>query len=121
MISKTNQLVAKPSTNTKEKIMNTYNITLENGTLKVGFGAPAQNDQIVKDAKERLDEMVANNELAGGEVIRVNGPASLPVAMVLAHALGHLYQAIACFDPKLAKYVVAIAHGDRYNVGDLVE
>jgi CRISPR-associated protein Csx3 len=61
------------------------------------------------------------NELAGGEVIRVNGPASLPVAMVLAHKLAHLYQAVACFDPKLGKYVVAIAHGDKYAVGDLVE
>jgi CRISPR-associated protein Csx3 len=115
-----NNPLATPA-QTKEKVMKTYSITLENGILKVGFGAPAQNDQIVKDAKTRLEEMVNNGEIVGGEVIRVNGPASLPVAMVLAHALGHLYQAIACFDPKLAKYVVAIAHGDKYNVGDLVE
>jgi len=102
--------------------MSTYNITIEaGGIMKVGFGAPAQNDQIVKDAQERLEEMVAAGELPGGEAIRVNGPASLPVAMVVAHTVGHLYGAVACFDPKLAKYVVAIAHGDKYQVGDLID
>lgn len=101
--------------------MGSYNITLNEGALKVGFGEPAQNDQIVKDAEGRLDEMVAAGELPGGEVIRVNGPASLPVAMVLAHKLAHLYQAVACFDPKLSKYVVAIAHGGNYAVGDLID
>ena len=101
--------------------MSTYNIALDGSMLKIGFGMPAQNDQIVKGAEARLSEMTANGELVGGEVIRVNGPASLPVAMVLAHKLGHLYQAVACFDPKIGKYVVAIAHGDKYAVGDLVE
>lgn len=102
--------------------MTTYEISLEDGNvLKIGFGEPAQNDQIVKDAQMRLDEMVKSEELAGGSLIKINGPASLPVAMVLAHALGHLYGAIACLDPKLSKYVVAIAHGGDYQVGDLVE
>ena len=101
--------------------MTAYNIALTDGVLKVGFGAPAQNDQIVKDAETRLDEMISTGELKGGDVIRVNGPASLPVAMVLAHKLAHLYQAVACFDPKLSRYVVAIAHGDKYAVGDLVD
>ncbi|MDD4476574.1 MAG: CRISPR-associated protein Csx3 [Patescibacteria group bacterium] len=100
--------------------MSTYNIVLTEGTLKIGFGSPAQNDQIVKDAEARLDEMAKLGEL-GGEVIRINGPASLPVAMVLAHKLAHRYQAVACFDPKLSKYVVAIAHGDKYTVGDLID
>jgi CRISPR-associated protein Csx3 len=105
----------------KEIKMNAYKIEKSGDVLKVGFGSPAQNDQIVKDAEARLDEMVNSGELAGGEVIRVSGPASLPVAMVLAHKLAHLYQAVACFDPKLSKYVVAIVHGDKYAVGDLVE
>lgn len=105
----------------KKGKMSTYNITLVDGVLKVGFGTPAQNDQIVKDAATRLDEIVKSEELAGGEVIRVNGPATLPVAMVLAHKLAHLYQAVACFDPKLSKYVVTIAHGEKYTIGDLIE
>ena len=54
-------------------------------------------------------------------MIRVNGPASLPVAMVLCHKLAHRYQAVACFDPKLSKYVVAISHGGKYAVGDLLD
>jgi CRISPR-associated protein Csx3 len=100
----------------------TYNISLESdGVLRIGFGQPAQNDQIVKDAPTRLAEMIKSEAIVGGEVIRVNGPASLPVAMTLAHSLGHLYQAVACYDPKLSRYVVAIAHGDKYKVGDLIE
>lgn len=101
--------------------MSTFNIALINGVLKIGFGDPAQNDQIVKDASDRLGEMVASGELAGGEILRVNGPASLPVAMLIAHAVGHIYGAIACFDPKMAKYVVAISHNPAYSLGDLVD
>jgi len=101
--------------------MTTYNTSVVDGILKIGFGAPAQNDQIVKDTESGLDSLISSGALGGGEVIRVNGPASLPVAMVLAHKLAHLYQAVACFDPKLSKYVVAIAHGDKYAVGDLLD
>jgi CRISPR-associated protein Csx3 len=101
--------------------MAAYKIEIVGGILKVGFGQPAQNDQIVKDAETRLDEMIANGELAGGKVLRVNGPASLPVAMVIAHSVGHLYGAIACFDPKLSKYVVAISHSPTYFVGELID
>lgn len=101
--------------------MTTYNINLTDGVLKVGFGQPAQNDQIVRDAEKRCDEMIANGELAGGDVIRVNGPASLPVAMVLCHKVAHLYGAVACFDPKLSKYVVAVSHNPSYTIGDLVD
>jgi CRISPR-associated protein Csx3 len=102
--------------------MSTYNITInDNGVLRVGFGNPAQNDQIVKDATKRLDEMIAASEITGGEVVRINGPASLPVAMALTHKLAHMYQAVACFDPKLGRYVVSVAHGDRFSVGDLIE
>jgi len=100
----------------------TYIITMQNeNTIKVGFGIPAENNHIVKDAKMILDAMVKSGELVGGEIIRINGPATLPVAMVIAHALGHLYGAVACFDPKLGRYVVSIAHGETYKVGDLIE
>lgn len=99
----------------------TFKIAFENGVLRVGFGSPAQNDQIVKDAKERLDEMVANGELAGGKIIKVNGPASLPAMMVITHAVMHTFGAVAMFDPKLGKYVVAISHDPDFAVGDLVD
>lgn len=119
--------------------MNTYKVsaekTITNGTeatlFRVGFGDPAQNDQIVRDAESRMTEVLAASaekpESADdmgpanyGELALVNGPASLPVAMVLAHKLGHLFGAVACFDPKLGKYVVSIAHGGKYTVGQLI-
>jgi CRISPR-associated protein Csx3 len=90
-------------------------------TIRVGFGVQDQNDKIVKDATAILETMVENGELPGGEIMKINGPASIPVALVIAHALGHLYGAVAFFDPKLRKYVVSIAHGGRYQVGDLVD
>lgn len=102
-----------------------YSITLlSSGVLKIGFvpNTSADNNVLVLEARERLDEMIASGELAGGEIIRVNGPASLPVAMVVCHKLAHLYGAVACFDPKLATpYVVAVAHGGKYAVGDLID
>ncbi len=102
--------------------MSTYNINLETeSVLRVGFGDPGQNDRIVKDVANRLDEMIKSGELSGGEILRINGPASLSVAMVLAHGLSHLYQALACYDPRLDKYVVAIAHGDKYKIGELID
>jgi len=102
--------------------MGAYSIILEKeNTLRVNFGDPAQNDQIVKDAAHCLDALVKSGKITGGEIIRVTGPASVPVAMVLAHGLSHLYQAVACYDPKLSKYVVAIAHGNKYGVGDLID
>ena len=84
--------------------------------FKVGFGEPAQNDVIVRAAEDRLAELA---EL-GGELALINGPASLPVAVVLAHHLVHRYAAVGVFDPKMAAYVVAAAHGGRYSVGDLI-
>lgn len=102
--------------------MAAYNISLDAfGVLRISFGDPSQNDQIVKDADARLKEMIRLGEVSGGKLMKINGPASLPVGMVLAHGLSHLYQAIACYDPKLSKYVVAIAHGSEYRVGDLID
>jgi len=100
--------------------MASYKINIEGNLLRIGFDEPAQNDEIVVDATQQLTKLVDDGVLAGGEILRINGPASLPVAMAIAHAVGHLYQAVACFDPKLSKYVVSIAHGDKYSVGELV-
>ncbi len=95
----------------------TYAACLEGDVLKIGFGVPAQNDQIVKDAVAAVKEL----SLQGGKVIKLNGPASLPVAIAIAHEVGHLYGAVAAFDPKLAKYVVAISHDPSLKVGDLID
>ena len=92
----------------------------EKNLLEIGFGDPAQNDAIVLSAKEQLENLISGNDISGGEVIRINGPCSVPVAMMLARGLAHLYQAVACFDPKQSAYLVVIAHGDKYKVGDWI-
>ncbi len=102
----------------------TYIITRDDeGVLHVAFGVPSANDQIVKDAVARLDAMTTAGELSGGGLLKINGPASLPVAMVLGHKLSHLFEAIACFDPKLNKYVVTISHSPNpnYAIGNLID
>lgn len=100
----------------------TYTVQKQNsedsGTvhLKVGFGEPASNERIVKDAMKALEE--AN--LLGGRLVLVNGPASLPVACVLAHYLAHRFGAVAVYDPKLGSYVVSITHDPEYPLGALI-
>lgn len=102
--------------------MATYNISLGDGNvLRVGFGHPAQNDVIVRDAVARLEAMTESGELTGGPLIKINGPASLPVAVAIAHAIAHLYEVVGVFDPKLGKYVVAVSHSPAYRPGDLIE
>ena len=96
----------------------TYSVVLEGGdTLKLSFGAQAQNDVIVRDAVAAVKAL----NLTGGKLIKLNGPASLPVACAIAHEVGHLYGAVACFDPKLTKYVVAVSHDPEFTLGDLID
>lgn len=100
--------------------MTSYTIALDDDILKVGFADPAQNDQIVRDAAARLDELLSSGSLVGGKLLKINGPASIPVAFVIAHKLAHLYGTIAVYDPKLASYVVCITHDPAYKLGELI-
>jgi CRISPR-associated protein Csx3 len=100
--------------------MSAFNIVRTDNVLRIGFGAPASNDQIVKDAVTRLSEMDANNELSGGGVILLNGPASLPVACAIAHAIAHRFSAVGVFDPKLNGYVVAVTHDPAVELGSII-
>jgi len=96
----------------------TYCVVLEgDDVMKVSFGAPAQNDDIVRDAVAGVKAL----NLQGGKLLKINGPASLPVAIAIGHEVSHLYGAIGVFDPKLGKYVVAVSHDAEYKVGDLIQ
>lgn len=95
----------------------TANVTKDTTVLTLSFGAPAQNDVIVKDAVAAIRSL----GLQGGKVVKLNGPASLPVAIAIAHEVAHIYGAVAAFDPKLAKYVVAVSHDPEFSVGDLID
>ncbi len=106
--------------------MTTYRMTIEPTTdgllLRGKFGDPAQNDAIVRDADAQLAALIAAGELPGGKLLRINGPMSMPVAFAIAHRVGHLYGAIAVYDPKLGgKYVVSICHDPDYVVGMLLD
>lgn len=85
--------------------------------VQLAFGQPANNDQLVPAAILAIQSL----PLTGGRGILFNGPASLPVALALGHAVAHLYQFVAWFDPKLARYVVAISHTPDVRPGDLLE
>ena len=86
--------------------------------LKVGFNPaePANNDRLVPDALQALAEA----GVPQGVPVIINGPASLPVAMALSHALAHTQPFIAGFDPKMGGYVVCVAHGDGPKAGDFI-
>jgi len=84
--------------------------------IDLKFGDPANNDQLVPAAIEALSSL----QLPGGRGILFNGAASLPIAMALAHGVAHLYQFVACFDPKIGKYVVSISHTPGIRPGDLL-
>lgn len=102
--------------------MSTYNIVRESTEtgavlLRVGFGDPAANDRIVNDASAAL---AALGEM-GGKLCLITGPASMPVAFVLAHGLCHRFGAVAVFDPKLSGYVVAVSHDPDHQVGSIIK
>ncbi|WP_243147104.1 CRISPR-associated protein Csx3 [Scytonema sp. UIC 10036] len=101
--------------------MTTYKMELKDEILRVNFGEAAQNDRIVQDTNARLEEMIDSGELIGGPLLKVNGPASIPVAFAIAHKVAHLYGAVGCFDPKLGKYVICITHNPAYKLGDLID
>jgi CRISPR-associated protein Csx3 len=90
-------------------------MNFDDNVLNVGFGEPASNDQIVRYVAENAPN------IAGVELLKINGPASLPVAAVIVHKYAHTVGAIAVYDPKLNKYVVAVSHSPNYKVGDLVD
>jgi CRISPR-associated protein Csx3 len=84
--------------------------------LVIGFGTPAQTPQIVQDAIAAIKDL----KLVGGSLLRVNGPTALPVAFAIAHEVGHLYGAIAVYDPKITGYVVCISHDPNYPIGSVI-
>ena len=88
--------------------------------LRVSFGAPAANDAIVRSAHTRLVQMDQAGDLDGGGILGITGPASMPVVVTIAHAVLHRFTAIAVFDPKLDRYVVAASHHPDIRVGHLL-
>lgn len=103
--------------------MTSYNIEIENDILQVRFDRDRHftGDRIVRDAEQRLEELIDSGALTGGTLLKINGSMSLPVCYTIAHKLGHLYNAIAVFDPRLKSYVVVISTNPKYQLGDRID
>ncbi len=103
----------------------TYSVKVEPNEgfdlLRVAFCGSAQNDEHVHSAVEQIDELVESGKLGGGKMVKINGPASLPVAVALAHGVSHIYEYVGVYDPKLDQYVVSVSHGTAYAPGDLID
>ncbi|MDJ0798939.1 MAG: CRISPR-associated protein Csx3 [Calothrix sp. MO_167.B12] len=107
--------------------MSTYHIEFDGDILQVGFGETlATGDKIAHDAAVRLDHAIASGEIPGGELIKINGRASVLVSQVLGYKLGQIYSAIAFFDPKIGnkgldRYVVTVSNNPKYKIGDILD
>jgi CRISPR-associated protein Csx3 len=98
--------------------MTTFKIELISNVLKIGFNPekPATNDVLVKDALAEISKI----DVSGLPLLKISGPASLPVSMVIAHSVCHIVGAVAVFDPKLGQFVVCISHNPDHRIGDLL-
>ena len=103
--------------------MTSYHINFEADILQVSFDKdnPTTGDIIVKDAQTRLEKLIASGVLTGGSLLKINGRMSLPVSYTIAHTLGHLYSAIAVFDPRLKAYIIVISTNPEYQLGDSID
>ena len=102
--------------------MTSYNINVISRVLQVSFDKdnPVTGERIVKDAQTRIEELIASKVLIGGDLLKIDGRMSLPVSYTIAHELGHLYSAIAVFDPRLKAYVVVISTNPEYQLGERI-
>lgn len=109
----------RPDLSAPKADLTTYFIALEEGVLQVDFNQlqPTQGDRLVRDACDRLAELVADKTLTGGELLKINGPCSLIVSYAIAHKVCHLFKAIAVFDPKMDRYVVVKTTTSSYALG----
>jgi CRISPR-associated protein Csx3 len=103
--------------------MNSYHINFVEDILHVSFDKdnPVTGDRIVRDAETCLEELISSGVLTGGSLLKINGRMSIPVSYTIAHKLGHLYSAIAVFDPRLKAYVVTISTNPEYQLGDRID
>ena len=108
--------------------MSSYLLRLEGDTLYGEFNRqePASGDRLVADVTRRIDEMIQQGILTGGNLLKVEGPQSVAIAYTLAQRLAPLYGVISVMDPKACRrgykvYIVAISRVKEYRPGDLIE
>lgn len=100
--------------------MSSFQVNREGRVLRVGFGDPATGDTVVRDAQAAILDLERRGELSGGGLLCINGRCSVAVAVLLGHALAHMFAAIAVFDPKMNGYIVCVSHHPDWAVGVVV-
>jgi CRISPR-associated protein Csx3 len=96
-----------------------YTLSVSHNVLTITAHPHIQaNPEIVQTLVQQLTTLAG--ELKGGELLKINGKHSVPMAYVLSHHLGHLYGAIALYDPHSNAYIVTISHHPHYPVGRLI-
>lgn len=93
---------------------------MEGDVLKLSFGVPASNVEIVRDVISEIERLTASGEMVPDKLIKLNGPAPLPVAVAITNGLSNSFEVIAVFDPKLNGYVVAISRNSEHEVGSIL-
>ncbi len=97
-------------------------VTLKGDTLEIGYCNSTPSHDAVTYATNRIADMIATKLLPGGEIIKIKGPMPTFLATMLTYKLAPFYGAIACFDSKTEKYIVAAARErSPYSIGDIIE
>ena len=80
--------------------MATYRIEREGDILRGTFGERAQNDQLVKDATARLEDMYAKGDLDGGRIAQGERPRVIARGHGLGTQVGALIRCRRLLRPK---------------------
>lgn len=87
---------------------------------RIKNGGEVDGDQILKDAKIQLENLINSGKLSGGKkLLKIYGRSTVLASFFIANKLAHQYSAIAVFDPKIG-YVVTISHSQGYQVGQIL-
>ncbi|NER01483.1 MAG: CRISPR-associated protein Csx3 [Okeania sp. SIO3C4] len=87
---------------------------------KLKNGKEVEGDQILRDAKTQLENLINSGKLPGGKkLLKINGRSTVLASFFIANKLAHKYSGIAVFDPRIG-YVVTISHSQSYQVGQVL-
>ena len=87
---------------------------------KIKNGGEVDGDQILKDAKIQLENLINSGKFSGSKkLLKIYGRSTVLASFFIANKLAHQYSAIAVFDPKIG-YVVTISHSQGYQVGQIL-
>lgn len=108
--------------------MTTYSMQLVGDTLKVDFAKtdedlpiPADGDAVVRDVQRLTRQMIDSGELAGGNLLKIQGRIPIAASYTLSHEVAHLYRAIAVSDTRLGAYVVVSSTTAEYPLASRVD